>query len=759
MAVNILRDSTRQYTPDYSKATKQGNLAAAIGDIRGLIKGGANVYNTYQEGKDKEAKKYGEEFEDKYGEQIKRDIMQQTADYEKQFGDLTPEKYQEIYSGVQEKYGSMIDNERFAQIWEQGMTQSREKGLTSLLAASIKKEAAEDLNKVKSSNLSSLQQELTRFVVSAKEKGTDISSREFERAFRAKGSELMKRFAPGKDTWASARTEFSQGAQDIINKGVLANIKAGREQRTKEKMQDADSIHASYLQKMQQLGEVGEAFTDDYSKEVISALEKKFDRNLTPLEKEEMKRTILLEGKAANLSGLARTNPEYVSNILASSDTFKNFLGADLTDVLLKKYARGELKKLSQQRAELEVQAKMTSPDNKKAQKEIQAKIDDIDEQISTVSSEENQQKVLEDVRQGFVSSIEKDLNKDYSSRILNSLRAVQQAQIEQASLNMEVYNPQAIFEQSNFAQQAKRLEKGAALKWRNGNMSMFGGDVEKISFGPDGFPVFDDTMSEEDKKKYWEDVNKDYQGYWDNISITSQVAESDFKTKADVLNEFNELTRLPLRDEKGNSDKWIGASVRFLHNMSKAPLTEEERGNMKNIVSSMALTNDDYIQSLRSALAGPNTAIYVKNENRSTILGRTEMGDERNIPAVNILGTPSRSSFDSKMEQTQAQFQMVAVGMANEGATIQDIVLARQEMFKKSVNEWYADRYVVDLAALDAKLERKEPATAEIDGVVYEYKGRDSFNRPVWRDSRVMNTNLDASRLTKMLKFGEWNE
>lgn len=758
MAVNILRDSTREYTPDYSGAIKKKNLAAAMNDVANLIRGGTQVYEAYQQGEAREAKKYGEEFENKYGEQIKRDIMQQTADYEKQFGDLTPEKYQEIYSGVQEKYGSMIDNERYAQIWEQGMTQSREQGLTSLLAASIKKEASEDLSRVKSSNLSSLQQELTRFVVGAKEKGTDISSREFERAFRAKGSELMKRFAPGKDTWASARAEFSQGAQDIINKGVLANIKAGREQRTKEKMQDADSIKLNYMNRMKQLGSIGEAFTDDYSKEVISALEKKFDRNLTPLEKEEIKRNTLMDGKTANLLGLAEANPEYVSNILASSDTFKNFLGSDLTDALLKKYARGELKKLSRQRAELEVQAKMTSPDNKKAQKEIQAKIDDIDEQISAVSSEENQQKVLEDARQGFVSSIEKSLNKDYSSRILNSLRSVQQAQLEQASLNMEVYNPQAIFEQSNFAQQAKRLEKGSELRWRNGNMSMFGGDVEKISFGPDGFPVFDDTMSEEDKK-YWEDVNKDYQGYWDNISITSQVAESDFKTRADVLNEFNELTRLPLRDEKGNSDKWIGASIRFLHNMSKAPLTEEERGNMKNIVSSMALTNDDYIQSLRSALAGPNTAIYVKNENRSTILGRTEMGDERNIPAVNILGTPSRSSFDSKMEQTQAQFQMVAVGMANEGATIQDIVLARQEMFKKSVNEWYADRYVVDLAALDAKLERKEPATAEIDGVVYEYKGRDSFNRPVWRDSRVMNTNLDASRLTKMLKFGEWNE
>jgi hypothetical protein len=107
-----------------------------------------------------------------------------------------------------------------------------------------------------------------------------------------------------------------------------------------------------------------------------------------------------------------------------------------------------------------------------------------------------------------------------------------------------------------------------------------------------------------------------------------------------------------------------------------------------------------------------------------------------------------SNTGFEKSMLRAQADYQTMAVNMMLQGATRDEVLTAKKQIFDKAISDYYRDFHVVDLAALDKKLEMHQPAFQNIDGVVYEYKGRDSIGRPLWYDHGVLNTNRDFHKL-----------
>lgn len=271
-----------------------------------------------------------------------------------------------------------------------------------------------------------------------------------------------------------------------------------------------------------------------------------------------------------------------------------------------------------------------------------------------------------------------------------------------------------------------------------------------------------------EKPKGFWQSFADDYRGYRDQMSKVSPLTESSYETKAEVNAGLRELMYFPTTTDQGDPVDFEKKAMEFLYKMSNSPLTEDERRDYADYVGQLLLADNDQVKEWRDILESGNVGVYAKSGLRGVadrpandlplddprqgggISGTRRLVDERGSVTDTAGGRAyyENRGFEKAMLRAQTTFQTQAVNMMLQGASRDDVMNAKKQIFDSAISDYYRDYHVVDLAALDKKLELKQPAFQEIDGVVYEYKGRDSIGRPLWYDHGVLNTNRDFHQL-----------
>lgn len=276
-----------------------------------------------------------------------------------------------------------------------------------------------------------------------------------------------------------------------------------------------------------------------------------------------------------------------------------------------------------------------------------------------------------------------------------------------------------------------------------------------------------------EKPKGFWKSFADDYRGYRDNMSKISPLTESSYATKMEVNAGLRELMYYPTTTNEGDPVEFEKKAMEFLYKMSNSELPEDERRNIADYVGQLLLADNEQVKEWRDLLESGDVGVYAKGGAKGVInyaandlpLGDPRQGggstgarrlyDERAsrgglMPESSVGGRAyySNTGFEKSMLRAQADYQTMAVNMMLQGATRDEVLTAKKQIFDKAISDYYRDFHVVDLAALDKKLEMHQPAFQNIDGVVYEYKGRDSIGRPLWYDHGVLNTNRDFHKL-----------
>ncbi|MBO4682969.1 MAG: hypothetical protein J5611_00090, partial [Alphaproteobacteria bacterium] len=276
-----------------------------------------------------------------------------------------------------------------------------------------------------------------------------------------------------------------------------------------------------------------------------------------------------------------------------------------------------------------------------------------------------------------------------------------------------------------------------------------------------------------EKPKGFWKSFADDYRGYRDNMSKISPLTESSYATKMEVNAGLRELMYYPTTTNEGDPVEFEKKAMEFLYKMSNSELPEDERRNMADYVGQLLLADNEQVKEWRDLLESGDVGVYAKGGAKGVInyeandlplddprqgggsTGARRLYDERAsrgglMPESSVGGRAyySNTGFEKSMLRAQADYQTMAVNMMLQGATRDEVLTAKKQIFDKAISDYYRDFHVVDLAALDKKLEMRQPAFQNIDGVVYEYKGRDSIGRPLWYDHGVLNTNRDFHKL-----------
>lgn len=275
-----------------------------------------------------------------------------------------------------------------------------------------------------------------------------------------------------------------------------------------------------------------------------------------------------------------------------------------------------------------------------------------------------------------------------------------------------------------------------------------------------------------EKPKGFWQSFADDYRGYRDNMSKVSPLTESSYATKMEVNAGLRELMYFPTTTKEGDPVDFEKKAMEFLYKMSNSELPENERRDYADYVGQLLLADNEQVKEWRDLLESGDVGVYAKGGAKGVIdyaandlpldddrqgggiSGIRRLYDERAskglIPESTVSGRAyyNNKGFEQSMVRAQAEYQTTAVNMMLQGASRDEVLTAKKQIFDKAIGDYYRDFHVVDLAALDKKLEQHQPAFQEIDGVVYEYKGRDSIGRPLWYDHGVLNTNRDFHHL-----------
>lgn len=346
----------------------------------------------------------------------------------------------------------------------------------------------------------------------------------------------------------------------------------------------------------------------------------------------------------------------------------------------------------------------------------------------------------------------------------------------EQAAIGViDPYDP-------SFANRLKMLsigEQSTKFEWdENGNPKIVeqpgeSENMTRVEYDEQGMP----HATTEPKKGFYQKWYDDYQGFRSEMSKVSQIAESSFADKRATHIALNELLQIPFQDASGSSEKWDAAAAEFLYKMAQTPLTESERQAYKDTVSQMMLMNSDEFLQMQDLLTSGNLGVYMKRTMKGVerdltaprnILGNNGeivFAEERGLPKKIIRNTQTGEvesvykvpdAFMDRMERAASRIATETVKAYANGVPYDEIKLMQSREFQAAIDEYYSDRYIVDLKALREKKRNKEPAVERINGVLYEYYADDSFGRPIWRDPGTLNTNRDFARINKSYKMGQ---
>ena len=592
--------------------------------------------------------------------------------------------------------------------------------------------------------------------------GAIPDSTEYQEKYRQEAEKIFGKY--NKDVkWQEAKDVYTKGKKDFIEKGIAANIRYAAQQREEKaaagqtkQLQTADMLTNDYYQKMRSLGDMGNMSDGQgLTTETLAEITKAIGSAGTPQQRAAALTQIATRGGMEWTVGLSQNNPELADAIINNDDAFMKYMPAEFRDNIIEMRRQEQIDEWGRQRTLLESELQTTNEKSPRA-RELKKEIKSLDKKMEDFADDkEFDAKTISEAREAFKQSVEPAMRRVEGQRSFAARQAEFDKQKKVAAVGVIEFNPEFL----SFLEKKAKEEK-SALK------------VPRIDYK---------TGKEiKDEKGVWEQMHDDYVGYVNEISKYSQLAESSLATKEAVNIGLASLLTMPATDAEGNPTDFEAAAFKFLYHMARAPITESERRDYADFVGKAMLMRNEEIQDLRDTLQSGDVGIYSKGGlkgvveykandtpiDRPDLAGSVRLQDERGTfwkpLGENRKGPDGRAGFDNvgnfdkMLLRTQAEYQTKAVNMLVNGASKQEVMNTKKQMFDKAINDWYSARYVVDLNELDRKIANKEPAYQDIDGVIYEYRGRDSMGRPLWKDNSVLNTNRDFSRINKAYKMGQ---
>lgn len=635
-------------------------------------------------------------------------------------------------------------------------------------ASRIRKNMAQGDIEQATRNLEIPEAELVAWNAKQLQSGVIPDSTEFQEKYRQEAEKIFGKY--NKDVkWQEAKDVYTKGKKDFIEKGIAANIRYAAQQRAEKaaagqtkQLQTADTLANDYYQKMRSLGDMGNMSDGQgLTTETLAEITKAIGSAGTPQQRAAALTQIATRGGMEWTVGLSQNNPELADAIINNDDAFMKYMPAEFRDNIIEMRRQEQIDEWGRQRTLLESELQTTNEKSPRA-RELRKEIKSLDKKMEDFADDkEFDAKTISEAREAFKQSVEPAMRRVEGERSFAARQAAFEQQKDIASNGVITFSPQ--------------LEWFLNEQAKNEKMSR-----NSTKINPETGQAYEMSSDMSEKKGKWEQMRDDYVGYRNEMTKFSPLVESAPATKEAVNNElFSLLTMKPV-DAEGNPTDFEAAAFKFLHGMARAPITESERRDYANIVGKAMLMRDDEIQDIREVLQSGDVGVYSKGGlkgvveykahdtpiDRPDLAGSVRLQDERGTfwkpLGENRKGPDGRAGFDNvgnfdkMLLRTQAEYQTKAVNMLVNGASKQEVMNTKKQMFDKAINDWYSARYVVDLNELDRKIANKEPAYQDIDGVIYEYRGRDSMGRPLWKDNSVLNTNRDFSRINKAYKMGQ---
>lgn len=612
-------------------------------------------------------------------------------------------------------------------------------------------------------NLEIPEAELAAWNAKQLQSGVIPDSTEYQEKYRQEAEKIFGKY--NKDVkWQEAKDVYTKGKKDFIEKGIAANIRYAAQQREEKaaagqtkQLQTADTLANDYYQKMRSLGDMGNMSDGQgLTTETLAEITKAIGSAGTPQQRAAALTQIATRGGMEWTVGLSQNNPELADAIINNDDAFMKYMPAEFRDNIIEMRRQEQIDEWGRQRTLLESELQTTNEKSPRA-RELKKEIKSLDKKMEDFADDtEFDAKTISEAREAFKQSVEPAMRRVEGERSFAARQAAFEKQKETAANGIITFSPQLEWFLDEQAKNEKMLASQTKINPETG---------QAYEMSPD--------MSE--KKGKWEQMRDNYVGYRNEMTKVSPLVRSLPATQMEVNNELFELLTLEPTDSEGNPTDFEEAAYTFLYRMARAPLTESERRDYANLVGKALIMNNEELQDVREMLQSADLGIYPQTNFRIPVgpmrdlktgeILATRLIDERSRISDNAY-SPVRS-FDKKLLQTQAVVQTHIVNMLSNGVvdpttgkrrppTKQDIANYKKQMYDKAINDWYATRHVIDLNELDRKIANKEPAFQEMDGVIYEYKGRDSIGSPIWKNNSVLNTNRDFSRINKAYKMGQ---
>lgn len=612
-------------------------------------------------------------------------------------------------------------------------------------------------------NLEVPEAELAAWNAKQLQSGVIPDSTEYQEKYRQEAEKIFGKY--NKDVkWQEAKDVYTKGKKDFIEKGIAANIRYAAQQREEKaaagqtkQLQTADTLANDYYQKMRSLGDMGNMSDGQgLTTETLAEITKAIGSSGTPQQRQAALTQIATRGGMEWTVGLSQNNPELADAIINNDDAFMKYMPAEFRDNIIEMRRQEQIDEWGRQRTLLESELQTTNEKSSRA-RELKKEIKSLDKKMEDFADDtEFDAKTISEAREAFKQSVEPAMRRVEGERSFAARQAAFEKQKETAANGIITFSPQLEWFLDEQAKNEKMLASQTKINPETG---------QAYEMSPD--------MSE--KKGKWEQMRDDYVGYRNEMTKFSPLVESAPATKEAVNNElFSLLTMKPV-DAEGNPTDFEAAAYTFLYRMARAPLTESERRDYANLVGKALIMNNEELQDAREMLQSADLGIYPQTNFRIPAGPMTDLKTGENL-ATRLIDERGRisdnayspvRSFDKKLLQTQAVVQTHIVNMLSNGVvdpttgkrrppTKQDVANYKKQMYDKAINDWYATRHVIDLNELDRKIANKEPAFQEMDGVIYEYKGRDSIGSPIWKNNSVLNTNRDFSRINKAYKMGQ---
>lgn len=613
-------------------------------------------------------------------------------------------------------------------------------------------------------NLEVPEAELAAWNAKQLQSGVIPDSTEFQEKYRQEAEKIFGKY--NKDVkWQEAKDVYTKGKKDFIEKGIAANIRYAAQQRAEKaaagqttQLQTADTLVNDYFQKMRSIGEAGNVSDGQgLTTETLAEISKAIGSAGTPQQRADALAQVASRGAMEWAVGLSQNNPELIDAILNDDEAFEKYIPAEFREITTDQWRQIQLDMWNNQITLLKSELQTTHEKSARA-KELNSHIKYYQKQIDEFSENKDfDKRAVTEMRKAFKQAVEPSIRRVDGERSFAARQAAFEQQKNIAANGVITFGPQLEW----FLNEQVKNEKIS----RN-----------STKINPETGQAYEMSSDMSEKKGKWEQMRDDYVGYRNEMTKFSPLVESAPATKEAVNNELFALLTMKPTDAEGNPTDFEAAAFKFLYRMARAPITESERRDYANIVGKAMLMRDDEIQDMREVLQSSDVGIYSKGGLKGVVeyksndtpfydpdlAGTVRLQDERATfgkpLGINRKGEKfdNIGNFDKMLLRTQAEYQTKAVNMLVNGASKQEVMNTKKQMFDKAINDWYAARYVVDLNELDRKIANKEPAYQEIDGVIYEYRGRDSIGRPLWKDNSVLNTNRDFSRINKAYKMGQ---